>query len=281
METSASGGATPTHTTVPPGLAASTAARIVLGRPTHSNTFSVTASDTDSGSTGLPPTSRMWFRLRGLGSLTRTSDAPAATRSATHRTPIGPAPRTRARSPGRKPPTSTACSVHARGSVSAAASGGKPSGTRYACGAGSTANSDSPPVQCDAESLGPYAEVRTRVVTVLAGAARDVGVYDDPLPYAEAFHVRSDLHYGPRELVPNGYARPGERVLTGGDVKVGPAQSRSLDPDLQLTKTRWRYVTGLNFYPFPPGPDHTYAHDLTIPCVFEFHTLSFTSDNRT
>ena len=31
--------------------------------------------------------------------------------------------------------------------------------------------------------------MRTRVVTVLAGAARDVGVYDDPLPYAEAFHV--------------------------------------------------------------------------------------------
>jgi hypothetical protein len=65
--------------------------------------------------------------------------------------------------------------------------------------------------------------VRTRIVTVLAGAARDVGVYDDPLSCAEAFHVRSDLHDGPRELVPDGYARPGERVLTGGDVKIGPA----------------------------------------------------------
>src|SRR5215213_8830961 len=280
METSASGGATPTHTTVPPGLAVSTAARIVSVRPTHSNTLSAMPSVNDSGSTGTAPTSRTRSRLPGSGSLTSTSDEPAATRSAAHRTPIGPAPRTRARSPGRKPPTSTACSVHARGSVSAAASGGKPSGTRYACGAGSTANSDSPPVQCDAESLGPYAEVRTRVVTVLAGAARDVGVYDDPLPYAEAFHLRSNLHDGPRELVPDGYARLGERVLTGGDVKISPAQSRSLDPDLQLAKTRWRYVTGLYFYPFPPGPDHTYAHELTIPCSFEFHTHSFTSSNR-
>jgi hypothetical protein len=117
-------------------------------------------------------------------------------------------------------------------------------------------------------------------VTVLAGAARDVRVYDDTLSYAKVFHVRSDLHDGPRELVPDGNARPGERVLTGGDVKISPAQSRSLDPDLQLAKTRWRYVTGLYFYPFPPGPDHTYAHELTIPCSFEFHTHSFTSSNR-
>jgi hypothetical protein len=122
--------------------------------------------------------------------------------------------------------------------------------------------------------------VRTRIVTVLAGAARDVRVYDDTLSYAKVFHVRSDLHDGPGELVPDGHAWPGERVLTGGDVKVGPAQSRSLDPDLQLAKTRWRYVTGLYFYPFPPGPDHTYAHELTIPCSFEFHTHSFTSSNR-
>src|SRR5215204_3196996 len=84
METSASGGATPTHTTVPPGLAVSTAARIVSGRPTHSNALSAMPSVNDSGSTGTAPTSRTRSRLPGSGSLTSTSDEPAATRSEEH-----------------------------------------------------------------------------------------------------------------------------------------------------------------------------------------------------
>jgi hypothetical protein len=57
------------------------------------------------------------------------------------------------------------------------------------------------------------------------------------------------------------------------------AQPRSLDSDLQLARTRWRYVTGLNLYPFPPGPDHTHGHELSTSCAFEFHALSFSSGN--
>ena len=116
--------------------------------PEHSSTTSTAPATTRPGSamvgttrspgwrTAVAPTARASAWRRSPGSAQTTSSTPSARSAAMVSAPIGPAPSTSTRWPGRMPDRVMPCSATASGSARAAARGSRPAGSGSSSSAG-------------------------------------------------------------------------------------------------------------------------------------------------
>ena len=135
----------PISTTSPPVTTASTAARKVSGRATHSSTTSNVASPTSPGAVARSPSRPASARRSGRGSSTRTRSPTRRRAASAAPRPMMPPPTTRTLASGSSAASRAPWKPTVSGSTSAPHSSDVPAGSRWAFAAGTVMVSAYPP----------------------------------------------------------------------------------------------------------------------------------------